>query len=554
MAEEAQSTPAVEPVMPATKTSTAEPGSDAVTAKSNTAQEAASDSVDASVLASGEVNYNGRGHQLFLLQKGLRLVASQPDSKGGAESPNVPVVDVPWREVVCACEPPVKKSKSIPAKKTEAGDPPSPSNMFAVHYMIRNAKTQKVQCKSVTLESTPEAVQSWILQIEEKRKEGKPQKLLIIINPIGGKGTARQMFAKRVQPLFALAGVELVVKVTERFQHAIEIAKTFDVTSVDGVVVVGGDGLYVEVLHGLVLRRQEEEGVDFNDPDATLVPPSVRLGVIPGGTGNGASKLFNGVIDVDTATLNIIRGEMDWCNMFAIHEAQKLAHYCGLFYASGIFSSLMKRSEELRWMKRARYAYIMLPLAFKKSKVMEFDMEVLKNEPDPSNEGEAAGAEAASSSASSSASSGWIKLGRKQMTVAMSMVARMTDCAEDLFETNPFRPGCDLMLMNSGSTLDVFRFLYTFYTHKKSGLEKPYIELVRNIRGVRFQLVQPSTEGATGSGQQTEVVELAKMLDVDGELVTVSEPKFEIRLHNRFFPVFAYTDHFVKESSPPKDC
>ena len=41
---------------------------------------------------------------------------------------------------------------------------------------------------------------------------GKPQKLLVVINPIGGKGTARQVFEKRVQPIFALAGVELVVK------------------------------------------------------------------------------------------------------------------------------------------------------------------------------------------------------------------------------------------------------------------------------------------------------------------------------------------------------
>ena len=43
---------------------------------------------------------------------------------------------------------------------------------------------------------------------------GKPQKLLIVINPIGGKGTARQVFEKRLQPMFALAGVELVVKGT----------------------------------------------------------------------------------------------------------------------------------------------------------------------------------------------------------------------------------------------------------------------------------------------------------------------------------------------------
>lgn len=46
---------------------------------------------------------------------------------------------------------------------------------------------------------------------------------------------------------------------------------------------MGGDGLYMEILHGLTLRKQEEEGVDYNDPDAKLIPPTVRVGIIPAG-------------------------------------------------------------------------------------------------------------------------------------------------------------------------------------------------------------------------------------------------------------------------------
>lgn len=41
---------------------------------------------------------------------------------------------------------------------------------------------------------------------------GKPQRLLIVINPIGGAGTARATFTKRVHPLFLLAGIEVIVK------------------------------------------------------------------------------------------------------------------------------------------------------------------------------------------------------------------------------------------------------------------------------------------------------------------------------------------------------
>jgi ceramide kinase len=46
---------------------------------------------------------------------------------------------------------------------------------------------------------------------------------------------------------------------------------------------MGGDGLYMEIMSGLTVRKQEEEGIDFNDPDVKLVPPTVRVGIIPAG-------------------------------------------------------------------------------------------------------------------------------------------------------------------------------------------------------------------------------------------------------------------------------
>lgn len=49
------------------------------------------------------------------------------------------------------------------------------------------------------------------------------------------------------------------------------------------VVLVGGDGHYMEFMNGLVIRIQEENGVDVNNPDSKLVPPNVRIGIIPAG-------------------------------------------------------------------------------------------------------------------------------------------------------------------------------------------------------------------------------------------------------------------------------
>lgn len=49
------------------------------------------------------------------------------------------------------------------------------------------------------------------------------------------------------------------------------------------IVCVGGDGMFSEVLHGLIGRTQRSAGVDPNQPRAALVPSPLRIGIIPAG-------------------------------------------------------------------------------------------------------------------------------------------------------------------------------------------------------------------------------------------------------------------------------
>lgn len=53
------------------------------------------------------------------------------------------------------------------------------------------------------------------------------------------------------------------------------------------IVCVGGDGMFSEVLHGLIGSTQRSAGVDQNEPRAALVPSRLRIGIIPAG---GASR------------------------------------------------------------------------------------------------------------------------------------------------------------------------------------------------------------------------------------------------------------------------
>ncbi|TKS77561.1 Ceramide kinase [Collichthys lucidus] len=112
----------------------------------------------------------------------------------------------------------------------------------------------------------------------------RPHRLLVFINPFGGKKKGRQTYHSLVAPLFELAGISSHVIVTERANQARDHLLKKDLTGFDGVVCVGGDGMFSEILHGLIGRTQQEAGLCENDPAVTLQPCPLHIGIIPAGT------------------------------------------------------------------------------------------------------------------------------------------------------------------------------------------------------------------------------------------------------------------------------
>jgi len=114
-----------------------------------------------------------------------------------------------------------------------------------------------------------------------------------------------------VAPLFRAAGVRFTVIVTERANHARDLLRSDPLGDVDGVVCVGGDGMFSELFNGLLLRSMDEN----NDPSASefgnfdVRPPKVRVGLIPGGSTNAVALSLYGTTDVMTATMHILLGD-----------------------------------------------------------------------------------------------------------------------------------------------------------------------------------------------------------------------------------------------------
>lgn len=105
------------------------------------------------------------------------------------------------------------------------------------------------------------------------------RKYLVLLNPKSGSGKARETFQTRVAPLLLEAEIPYELHVTKRANFAREFMRVRDVYAFKRIIVVGGDGIYFEVINGL-----------FERPDWDRAFDEISIGIIPSGSGNGIAK------------------------------------------------------------------------------------------------------------------------------------------------------------------------------------------------------------------------------------------------------------------------
>ena len=127
-----------------------------------------------------------------------------------------------------------------------------------------------------------------------------PRHLQIIINPVSGRGQAVEIF-KRVRPLFDRSNLKYTVTETFSAIDTQNLVRELDLSKIDGLVIVGGDGTIHDAIAGLMSRRDSETAI------------KTPLGIIPGGTGNGLSKTLlessNEIYDPLNAAFLIAKGQ-----------------------------------------------------------------------------------------------------------------------------------------------------------------------------------------------------------------------------------------------------
>uniref|UniRef100_A0A1B0FA55 sphingosine kinase n=1 Tax=Glossina morsitans morsitans TaxID=37546 RepID=A0A1B0FA55_GLOMM len=175
----------------------------------------------------------------------------------------------------------------------------------------------------------------------ESRGNHVLKRLLVFLNPKSGSGKARELFFQEVVPMLNEAELSYDVYVTKHANYAFDFAKQKDLSLWNGVVAVGGDGLFHEILNGLMQRTDWSKA-------------SKILGVIPCGSGNGLARsvAYSYKEPYDSkpllsSALTIIGGHSTLMDIMKV-ELENKTIYSFLSVGWGLISDIDIESERLR--------------------------------------------------------------------------------------------------------------------------------------------------------------------------------------------------------------
>ena len=114
-------------------------------------------------------------------------------------------------------------------------------------------------------------------------------RFVLVVNPQSGKKQSTALL-NTIKPIFDSSVIELSIITTDFPGHARELASELEFTDYDGLLILGGDGTFHEVVNGMLGRQ-----------DGMALP----IGLIPGGSGNSVAHDL-GLLDPIAAAKAIV--------------------------------------------------------------------------------------------------------------------------------------------------------------------------------------------------------------------------------------------------------
>ncbi|KAH7619410.1 hypothetical protein Ndes2526B_g06383 [Nannochloris sp. 'desiccata'] len=201
----------------------------------------------------------------------------------------------------------------------------------------------------------------------------RPHRVLLILNPNAGSGAARAHYRNILQPLMSKAGISAKVVVTERAGHAKQIV--LDSLSLpsgraigdnpenktqkleyDGIVAVGGDGIFHEILNGLLEAQNSQATTELPGHRSQLLS-SLRLAHIPCGSTDAVACSLHGCRSVFTAAMHMALGDSTPLDALKVSIGGTIRYACCIA-TYGFMGDVVQESEKHRWLGPLRYDII----------------------------------------------------------------------------------------------------------------------------------------------------------------------------------------------------
>lgn len=206
----------------------------------------------------------------------------------------------------------------------------------------RILQEQCFSCPSIAARSR--WVQTISTQLHPKPFKNGHRHLHIVINPYSGQKKANRFF-RQIKLLFDKSKIRYTLSETKGIGDAQQQAKQLDLSCIDGLVVVGGDGTIHEVVNGLMSRE---------DWQIAIATP---IGIIPAGTGNGLCKslleLAGEPYDLLSAAFMIAKGQYSSIDLGLVEQNDR-RYYSLLSVAWALPSDVDIQSEKLRYLGSLR--------------------------------------------------------------------------------------------------------------------------------------------------------------------------------------------------------
>lgn len=405
------------------------------------------------------------------------------------------------------------------------------SSTYLVVRYISKGKNYKWTAETIHVTGSEGECAALQNKVNEKlgQVSQRPKRLGVFINPIGGSQNSLDMYNKVVFPLFKIANINCDVNVSERPKHMTDLMNSYDTSSVDGLVILGGDGSLLEILNCLLTKAQTKAGVDYNQPASKLKPLEIPIGIIPTGTGNGAAKFLYGNMDLVTAVLHVIRGETKYNNVQAVYSGGKLASYSMIAVACGFFTDMMYEVDRQRWLKRARYAVVPFYMAlFKRKRLFNVKLSVIPGNHSPET----------------------LDVEETMEEKKLEPVSSLMSFSGDLLN-NARDSTMDYVEMSRNTRKSGFFTLLAFKESGRLEFLSCFMGFLRMTKSL-FQMDLLSTYTVRGYkvkfpccdenlDQDPSMARMNHLLDVDGEMIDMYDGEFEVRTHMKL--VKFYTSH-----------